>query len=94
MLKGQNTKITRRASRLPPTHLQQNFEMPPIRQVLGEISGNRPRGKDLTLYKQGLIVRAYRFGVKEAVIIDVFSLSRKAVRGTLKNATTRPQGES
>ena len=63
--------------------------MPPIRRVLGEISGNRPRGKDLTPYERGLIVRAHHFGAKEAAIMDAFSVSRKAVRGTLQNATIR-----
>ena len=67
--------------------------MPPIRRPLGEISGNRVRATDLTPYTRGLIMGTHRFRVKEAVIMEEFSVSRGAVRGTIKNDASRPNGE-
>jgi hypothetical protein len=68
--------------------------MPHAHTVLGETSGNRVRGKDLTPYERGLVIGAYRFGIKEAAIIREFKLSRGAVRSTIQNIISQPQGES
>ena len=68
--------------------------MPPIRRVLGEISGNQPRRKDLTPNERGLTIWRHRFGAKEAAIMDEFKVSCGAVRSTIAHGATRPQGES
>jgi hypothetical protein len=75
MILSQNAKITRIATRLLLTQLLIFKNMPPVRTILGETSGNRVRGKDLTPYKRGLVIRAHSFGVKEATIIREFELS-------------------
>ena len=68
--------------------------MPPIRTPLRSISGNVQRGRELTPYKRGIIIRAHRAGMSLREIELDTKHSRKAVRGTIALYTLRTDGAS
>jgi hypothetical protein len=68
--------------------------MPPQRTVLGSIDPNRTRGKDLSPYLRGKLIGAANAGQSHTSIQAEYGVSRKALRGTIAQDYTRPEGLS
>jgi hypothetical protein len=68
--------------------------MPPQRTPLRAIDGNGTRGKDITPYMRGKIIGAANNGASPAKIQARYRVSRGAVRGSIAQDFTRPEGES
>ena len=68
--------------------------MPPIRTPLGSISGNIQRGRELTPYERGVIIGSSNCGKMPREIELATGHSRRAVKGTIALATSRPDGAS
>jgi hypothetical protein len=64
------------------------------RPVLGEISGNITRGKELTPKLRGQVISMAECGHNVPYIMARFKLSRKAVRYTLDNDELRTNANS
>jgi hypothetical protein len=65
-----------------------------VRLVLGEISGNITRGKELTPKLRGQVISMAEYRYNVLYIIARFKLSRKAVRYTLDNDELRTDANS
>ena len=68
--------------------------MPPQRRALVPISGNRPRGPELSPYERGKIIGAKIAGMTPRQIELEMKVSRKAVRGMIALEILRHNGES
>ena len=68
--------------------------MPPIRTPLGSISGNVQRGRELTPYERGVIIRSSISSKMPRKIKLAIGYSQKAVRDTIALATLRLDGAS
>jgi hypothetical protein len=68
--------------------------MPPQRTLLRSISSNARRGPDISPYMRGKIVRAANCGALVSEIRAEYRLSRNAVRGSIAQDKSRPEGES
>jgi len=64
------------------------------RTPLGPISGNRPRGPDLTPKQRGIIIRAASAGKKKAWISNRYKIPFSTIKSTLKQAALQPDGYS
>ena len=68
--------------------------MPPQRTVLGSIDPNRTRGKDLSPYLRGKLIGAANAGQSHSSIQAEYGVSRSAIRGSIAQDHTRPEGFS
>jgi hypothetical protein len=68
--------------------------MPPQRTPLRSIDGNQGRGKDISPYMRGQIIRATRAGMRKSSIEREFGVSRAAVKTTISNQHHNPEGAS
>ena len=68
--------------------------MPLIRTPLGSISGNVQRGRELTPYERGVIIRSHNSSKLPREIKLSTKHSRIAVRGTIALETSRTDGAS
>jgi hypothetical protein len=86
---------SRKTRRVPnPTFDQQFNIMPQPRRPLGEISGNIPKRRELTLYERGQIIGAAKCSVKPSAICTELSLSRRTVQTTIDSEPLRKNGAS
>lgn len=68
--------------------------MPPQRTPLRVIDSNQPRGKEISPYMRGKIIGMVDSGSLISSIQAQYSLSRKAVRGTIAQDSLRQEGQS
>ena len=65
-----------------------------LRTPLGSISGNRPRGPDLTPYKRGIILGAHKNGCTPTYIARVENTPLTTVKKSIYQTSQRPNGIS
>ena len=68
--------------------------MPPQRTPLTPVSGNRPRGPEISLYLRGRIASLYIAGISQRKIIGITNASRKGVRGSITLEILNTNGAS
>ena len=61
-----------------------------LRTLLGLITLNRIRKKQLSLYTKGKIIGVHLFSVKLADIVRIFEIPDQTVYDTINNAISRP----
>ena len=70
------------------------YSIPTPHQLLGPISGNITKKKELTLYKRGLVLGAKLGGCIEAEISECLNLSDSIVRTTILQTVEHNKGYS
>jgi len=68
--------------------------MPPLRTPLRSISGNRPKGSEISPFMRGQVIGKASEGAKSAVIAKALKLDRSTVNYTLQQDELRDDGHS
>ena len=68
--------------------------MPPLRTPLRSISGNRPKGSEISPYMRGQVAGKASKGAKTATITKALKLTRSTVNYTLQQDEIRNDGYS
>jgi len=68
--------------------------MPPLRTPLRSISGNRPKGSEISPFMRGQVIGKASEGAKSAAIAKALKLDRSTVNYTLQQDELRDDGHS
>ena len=90
--KGPELNFSRFRVKLHPTTSSSNHYSIMLRTPLGSISGNRPRGPELTPYKRGIITGAYKHSCTPKYIASAENTALTTVKKTIYTTSQPPNG--